>query len=302
MKKGPAANRSRPLGVCMYYYDFQLAGLRLRVESPFPIGKFFELSAYLVAFDPEKQPDARYRMDYLPDDWQIQGRELYRDRQNALYQQDGQLHRYYFWNPHDRNAYLLLVGREGTQTLYLPRADLPVLLPELRLSAFFSPEQLLLEHRAFQLHAAVIEWQGQGILFSAPSGTGKSTQAALWEAYAGATVINGDRAVIRYIDGQYRVYGSPYAGSSGIYTNLSAPVRAVVTLEQGKENSLRRLGAVEAFGRLYREVTVPFWDAAFVDKVSAELLGLIEQTPVYHLVCRPDSGAVDVLREKISKL
>ena len=200
----------------MYDYDFHLVDLLFRVKSPFPMERFFELTPYLVAIDPQRQPDAVYRIAYLPEDWQICGQVLYQDRQTALYQQGSQLHRYYFWNPHNKHAYLLLVQQRGSreQILYLPQADLAHLLPDLRLSAFFCPEQLLLEHRAFQLHASVIDWQGQGILFSAPSGTGKSTQADLWQTHAGATILNGDRAVIRWLDSQYRVYGSPYAGSS----------------------------------------------------------------------------------------
>ena len=79
-------------------------------------------------------------------------------------------------------------------------------------------------------------------------------------------------------------------------------MRAIVTLEQGSENSLRRLEAVEAFGRLYREITVPSWDGDFVDKVSAELLGVIEQIPIYHLVCRPDADAVTLLQTEVTRL
>ncbi len=285
----------------MYSYDFQMVDLLIRVNSPFVISQFLELSPYQVGFDSGKTPDAVYTIGYLPEDWTVRGQELYRDRLSAVYLHGDDTHRYFYWNIHSTDSYLLLIspGMGGEQKLYVRKEELSVLLPDFRISAFFSLERLLLEHRAFQLHASVIDWQGSGILFSAPSGTGKSTQADLWKTYTGAKILNGDRAMIRRLDEGYRVYGSPYAGSSGIYTNLSAPVRAIVTLEQGSENKLLSLTPVEAFQRLYRELTVSVWDADFVEKASRELAELIGSVPVYHLVCTPDRRAVDVLCEKL---
>ena len=66
-------------------------------------------------------------------------------------------------------------------------------------------ELVFIINQGFQLHASVINWKDKGILFSAPSGTGKSTQADLWKKYEGAKVINGDRALIR--KRKRRVYG-----------------------------------------------------------------------------------------------
>ena len=59
--------------------------------------------------------------------------------------------------------------------------------------------------------ASFIRWQGRGILFSAPSGTGKSTQANLWVQHQGAEVINGDRAALRQVGGRWQAFGLPYA-------------------------------------------------------------------------------------------
>ena len=143
--------------------------------------------------------------------------------------------------------------------------------------------------------------KGDVISVIGPSGTGKSTQADLWKEYTGAKILNGDRAMIRRMGDGYRVYGSPYAGSSGIYTNLSVPVRAIVTLEQGKENRLIPLSPVDAFRKLYRELTVSLWDAGFVEKASEELLEMIGRLPVYHLICTPDRAAVDLLHHELKR-
>ena len=149
------------------------------------------------------------------------------------------------------------------------------------------------------LHAAFIRWQEKGILFTAPSGTGKSTQADLWEKYEGAEILNGDRAGLRCIEGCWTAFGLPLAGSSYIYRNESAPADTIVVLRQSPENRIRRLGPAEAFRYLYPEVTVHQWHRPWVEKASSMLLDLISHVPVWLLECRPDQGAVRLLKETI---
>lgn len=160
-------------------------------------------------------------------------------------------------------------------------------------------ETLLLQHQALLLHSAFIRWRGQGILFSAPSGTGKSTQADLWERYEGAETINGDRAALRFGDNGWTAWGLPYAGSSAIYRNESAPVRAVVMLAQAKENRLRRLTAPEALRLLYPQLTIHHWEASFLNGAMDLAIRLTADVPVYLLECLPDRGAVELLKSTL---
>lgn len=286
----------------MFYYDFKITGLLLRVASPFPLANFFELDHYKLEYCPDDKPDALYSIKMLPRDWSVRGELIREERQTAVYEWQGEHHRYYFWSVHTKARYVLLTYRLDDlrrYTIYLQEDGLEDLLRQFRLSAFFALEQLLLHHSAFQLHSSVVEWRGMGILFSAPSGTGKSTQAELWRTLEGAQIINGDRAMIRKMREKYVVYGSPYAGTSGIYTNLSVPIRAIVILSQAAENRLERLELTAAFGKLYRESTIPSWDVSFVEKISELIIDLIGTVPVYHLACRPDAGAVEVLKQEL---
>lgn len=161
-------------------------------------------------------------------------------------------------------------------------------------------EHMLTALGAVSLHSSFITHCGQAILFSAPSGTGKSTQAALWEQYAHAEQINGDRSVIRCVDGVWTAFGFPFAGSSGIYKNKSAPIRAIVVLRQAKDNTIKRLGASEAFRLLYSETAIQRWNtqghAAAVDL----LIRLSAAVPVYRLCCTPDARAVALLQQTLS--
>lgn len=160
-------------------------------------------------------------------------------------------------------------------------------------------EDVLINHQAFILHSSFISWQNNGILFTAPSGTGKSTQADLWKKYEDADIYNGDRTIIRKIDGKYYGFGSPYAGSSGIYRNESAPIKAIVVIEQGPDNVIRRLHGREAFLPLFRETLMNTWNKEYMEKMTDLLMDAACQIPVYHLSCRPDQDAVNTVKNEI---
>ena len=158
-----------------------------------------------------------------------------------------------------------------------------------------------MRQQALILHASFIKWRKKGILFSAPSSTGKSTQADLWQKYLGAEIINGDRAGIRKKDGVWRAYGLPYAGSSKIYRNESATLSAIVVLEQAEENCICPLGKTEAVARLLPEFSLHRWNATFMNEAMDLIAEIVEDVPVYLLKCRPDKQAVEILRETIEK-
>lgn len=160
-------------------------------------------------------------------------------------------------------------------------------------------EDVLINHQAFILHSSFISWQNNGILFTAPSGTGKSTQADLWKKYEDADIYNGDRTIIRKIDGKYYGFGSPYAGSSGIYRNESAPIKAIIVIEQGPDNVIRRLHGREAFLPLFRETLMNTWNKEYMEKMTDLLMDAACQIPIYHLSCRPDQDAVNTVKNEI---
>lgn len=160
-------------------------------------------------------------------------------------------------------------------------------------------ENVLCNFQGFILHASIVSYKEQGILFSAPSGTGKSTQAQLWEIYKHAEVLNGDRAFIRKKDEEFWTYGSPLAGSSGIYRNEKVKIKSIIILKQAKTNVIRKLSAREAFLHLYRETLINMWDKEFVTTIVGVLSELIAYIPVYELACLPDEGAVDLVYKTV---
>ena len=160
-------------------------------------------------------------------------------------------------------------------------------------------EASLLHFNSIILHASFIKWNEKGIIFTAPSGTGKSTQAALWEEYKDAEILNGDRVALRKINGVWKAYGLPYAGTSGIYRNESAPLMAVVALRQARENRIRRIKGSEAFYYLYPETMIHRWDSDFENQATKLLLDILGIIPVFLLECRPDREAVKTLENQL---
>ena len=161
-------------------------------------------------------------------------------------------------------------------------------------------ETLLLQHNGLLLHASLINYAGSGIAFTGPSGVGKSTQAQLWEECLDAQILNGDRAALRISPAHWTAYGSPYAGTSGIYCPDQAPLKAIVVLAQGKENHLRKLSPTEAFAHIYPELSIHHWDRAFTEKATDLCVALLTETPVYLLECVPDRSAVLLLKKGLA--
>ena len=128
------------------------------------------------------------------------------------------------------------------------------------------------------LHSAyIVTRQGEGILFSGPSGIGKSTQAALWQRYGAAQTVNGDRALVRPDTGT--VSGVMYAGTSGICRNVTAPLRAVALLHQAPESRVTDIRPQEAFARVLSQCAYHQWDPASAARMRSWRPGWLPTYP-----------------------
>lgn len=156
-------------------------------------------------------------------------------------------------------------------------------------------EKIVLRSDALILHSAYMCRDGKAILFSAPSGTGKSTQADLWTKYRGTRTVNGDKSLlVRREDGWY-AYGWPICGSSEICYNESYPIQAIVMIHQAKENSIERLGIAGAVKRLLSQITMNMWNTEFQLKTIDKIEQLATEIPMYEMGCDISEHAVECL-------
>lgn len=101
----------------------------------------------------------------------------------------------------------------------------------------------LLRFGGFMLHSSAVVMDGEAYLFSAPSGTGKSTHTALWlETFGGrARILNDDKPAIMVENGSVTACGTPWSGKSDLNLNLRVPLRGICMLERSKSNFIQPL-------------------------------------------------------------
>lgn len=151
------------------------------------------------------------------------------------------------------------------------------------------------------IHTSTIVCQSKAILFLGESGTGKSTHTCLWrENIQGAVLLNDDSPILRIIDGEPWIYGSPWSGKTPCYKNESYPLAACVRLSQAPYNQIKRLSVAQGYGALHPSCPPDFaYSDELYDYISDTLSSLLSAVPVYHLACLPDADAAHLSHDTI---
>ncbi len=197
------------------------------------------------------------------------------------------------------NAYIRAEHNEKKHNIQLKKSQFSDRVGTHTVLSALAAEHLIAQADGVVFHCSYIDVDGEAVLFTAPSETGKSTQADLWNKHRGAEIINGDRATIRLIDGKLFAAGIPFAGSSTHCKNRTLPLAAIVYLGQAPVTTIRRMKGYEAFARIWEGVSVNTWDKDDMEKVSALVKTLVENIPVFHMPCTPDESAIIALEKAL---
>ncbi len=151
---------------------------------------------------------------------------------------------------------------------------------------------LLNDYQAMLFHGSTVKYNGGAYVFTAPSGTGKSTHTALLKKYLGDSLeyINDDKPILKLNGDDVIVYGSPWNGKHGLGENISAPLKAICVVERAEENSISEVSPTQ-FMKILFEQSIGFDDVESANKVLDILSAIIKNTKFYLLKCNVDISA-----------
>jgi hypothetical protein len=159
----------------------------------------------------------------------------------------------------------------------------------------------LLDFNGFMLHASAVAINNKAYLFSAKSGTGKSTHTELWQKHFGedrAIIVNDDKPAIRFIDNQFYVYGTPWSGKSDKNHNIKVPLKAIVFIERSETNWINRIDSKQALKLIFDQTLRPK-QLTKVDKLFTLVDELLKTIPIYKMGCNISEDAVRLAYETI---
>ena len=283
----------------MYSYVFSIANIDFLIESDFEI----DWNPFIKKFIKKTSSSIKYKYKCISTENSLnpKGNLIYHDNATFIFQN----------NTLEERVFLLPIY-EIPMILYkeINSIDRELIINKKYIQYFTIPEsfnifnslaleKIMIENNAFVLHSSFIIYKDYAILFSAPSGTGKSTQADLWVKYNNALLVNGDRTLIKKEEKTWYAYGFPICGSSKICLNKKAPLKAIIYLSQAKTNSICKLETSSAIKKIISESSINFWNSNFLEKSISIITELSDNIPIYHLSCTKDKNAVIILENEL---
>lgn len=259
------------------------------IDTPFEFTVFSELFPQFVSSGGEC--DVSYTVhvgDTMTDEGL--GEPIADDRSIVIYNVNGcNVRKFIIDVEHTRESAVYLVQKRESKPeydMYIKPEDVSVLKRSFRILNAMAIEEALLLNGKLTLHGVILQSGNDGFVFTAPSGTGKSTITNRWaEMFSDSFVINGDCTVIGKENGVYYAYGSPFCGSSLIRENKKAPLRAIIRLYRGQENETAVMSSKESFVALYEASTVNHWSDGCVTACVELIQDVISSTPVIAYKC-----------------
>ena len=166
------------------------------------------------------------------------------------------------------------------------------------LAVYRKISERMTEFDTFLFRGSCVAVDGEGYLFTAKSGTGKSTHTRLWREYLGerAVMVNDDKPLIRADGNGVTVFGTPYNGKHRLGTNVAVPLKAVCILTRAEHNSIEPITREEAYPMLLQQTYRPA-DALLMHKTMTLVDRLADGVKLYRLGCNMDIGAAEVAYE-----
>ncbi len=154
------------------------------------------------------------------------------------------------------------------------------------------------KYNAALFHGASFSKNGRAYIVTARSGTGKTTHMRLWlKEFEGIEVINGDKPIVRLIDGVPYIYGSPWQGKENYGKNAKAPLDAIGLFRRGIQNKAYTATSKEALVFLASQMHFLRESAADFARMAKILDTLLKNVKLYNLECNMESEAAHVAHD-----
>lgn len=153
----------------------------------------------------------------------------------------------------------------------------------------------LLEYNGIMLHSSCVAVDGKAYLFSAPSGTGKSTHTSLWQKKFGKSLVyvNDDKPALLYRDGVVFACGTPFSGKTDLNSNCKYPLEGICLLHRADTNSIKESDKSLALKKIFTQIIRPKEQDAMLNTLDI-LNKILTAVPVYDLYCNMDESAAEL--------
>lgn len=284
----------------------QLAGLKIQIKLALDVSVSDAFDGFVFPLNSEVQEhdiSVCVEWDSNQPNLLIENR-MGKDQIQEYYRQDGmsycvirEAHKGIFTCVQHTNAFDRMKCTINDTFLPVSIRSLDYILRALPIRAIFQRYGVLFFHAA----QIVVGAEKTGILFTAPSGTGKTTQAHLWMKEEGARLICNDRTLMRKKENEWKTYGYPIDGSEPVRSAEVHSPGCIVLLSQAPFNRVQRMSVFQAVGQLMPQLVIDGWNPEARTRGMEMLLEMMESIPVYHLECTPDTDAVRCLKQQLIK-
>ncbi len=136
------------------------------------------------------------------------------------------------------------------------------------LAVYRKISEAALDYDVFLMHGAVVACDNSAYMFTATSGTGKTTHIRKWlENLEDSFVVNGDKPLIRITEKEAITCGTPWCGKERLERNCMIPLKAIALMERGENNEIHEISFGQAFPFLLQQTYTP----ADTDKMKKTL-------------------------------
>lgn len=212
----------------------------------------------------------------------------------------------YLYNGKEKASFSVVITQEDIDREKLSDQKTGSILPDdfLESLALFRKlcNYILSEANGIVFHSSAVAVDGEAYLFTAPSGTGKSTHTRLWRELLGekAVMVNDDKPIVRFVDNEFYVYGTPWNGKHRIGNNCRAKVKAICALKRSSQNVIRKISPKEILPLILNQTLRPK-EANLMENLLVLIDKLLKSVSLYELGCNMDISAAQLSYSTMSK-